>query len=197
MKIKICGLTRLEDIDCVNLLLPDYIGFVFWPGSRRFVTEEQAARMKAMLAPQIQAVGVFVNESLKEVARLLTEGVIDMAQLHGEESEEDIRYLQAVTGRPVIKAVKVHSRRDVEAWLNSAADYLLFDGGMGDGRTFNWGLLAGICRPYFLAGGLGLNNLEQAIRQSGAYGVDLSSSLETDGRKDPEKMRRVMELVRR
>lgn len=197
MKIKVCGLTRPEDIECVNRLLPDYIGFVFWRGSRRFVTGEQAAELKAMLAPQIQAVGVFVNAPFEEVDRLLTEGVIDLAQLHGEETEEDICSLQAATGKPVIKAVKVRSRQDVETWLDSAADYLLFDGGMGEGRTFDWSLLAGIHRPYFLAGGLGLSNLEQALCQSGAYGVDLSSSLETDGRKDPEKIRRVIELIRK
>ncbi|MDE5747915.1 MAG: phosphoribosylanthranilate isomerase, partial [Acetatifactor sp.] len=118
------------------------------------------------------------------------------AQLHGEESEEDIRYLQTVTGKPIIKAVKVHGRQDVEAWLDSAADYLLFDSGMGSGQTFDWSLMGDVNRPYFLAGGLGQDNLEQVLNHGGPYGVDLSSSVETDGRKDPEKMRRVMELVR-
>lgn len=196
MKIKICGLTRPEDIACVNRLVPDYIGFVFWPRSRRLVTRQQAAQLKAMLSPEIRAVGVFVNAPMEEVAGLLAEGIIDMAQLHGEELEEDIRYLQTVTGKPIIKAVKVHGRQDVEAWLESAADFLLFDSGMGSGQTFDWGLLEGVSRPYFLAGGLGPDNLEQVLFQDGPYGVDLSSSLETDGRKDPEKMRRVMELVR-
>ena len=87
-------------------------------------------------------------------------------------------------------------RRDVERWLDSAADYLLFDSGMGGGRTFDWSLLKEVNRPYFLAGGLGADNLEQVPAQNGPYGVDLSSSLETDGRKDPEKMRRVMEMIR-
>ncbi|MDE5892436.1 MAG: phosphoribosylanthranilate isomerase, partial [Acetatifactor sp.] len=163
MKIKICGLSRLEDIACVNRLQPDYIGFVFWPRSKRFVSRQQAAQLKALLSPAIRAVGVFVDAPLEEVEGLLTDGIIDMAQLHGEETEEDIRYLQAVTGRPVIKAVKVHSRQDVEAWLDSEADYLLFDSGMGSGQTFDWSLLEGVNRPYFLAGGLGLDNLEQVI----------------------------------
>ncbi len=195
MKIKICGLTRPEDIICVNRLRPDYIGFVFWPKSRRFLGRAQAARLKALLSPAVQAVGVFVDMPVEEVAGLLRDGIIDLAQLHGEESEEDIRYLQEVTGRPVIKAVRVRSRYDVEAWLDSAADYLLFDSGMGSGRTFDWGLLEGVTRPYFLAGGLGLDNLEQVLVRVGPYGVDLSSSLETEGHKDPEKIRRVMELV--
>ena len=197
MKVKICGLTRLEDIACVNRLQPDYIGFVFWPRSRRFVDRQLAAQLKALLSPAIQAVGVFVDAPLEEVAGLLTDGIIDIAQLHGEESEEEIRYLQAVTGRPVIKAVKVHSRQDVEAWLDSEADYLLFDSGMGSGQTFDWSLLEGVDRPYFLAGGLGADNLEQVLNHGGPCGVDLSSSVETDGLKDPEKMQRVMELVQR
>lgn len=196
MKIKICGLTRPEDIICVNRLRPDYIGFVFWPKSRRFLGRAQAARLKALLSPAVQAVGVFVDMPVEEVAGLLRDGIIDLAQLHGEESEEDIRYLQEVTGRPVIKAVRVRSRYDVEAWLDSAADYLLFDSGTGSGRTFDWNLLEGVTRPYFLAGGLGLDNLEQVLVRVGPYGVDLSSSLETEGHKDSEKIRRVMELVR-
>lgn len=195
MKIKICGLTREEDIACMNRLQPDYIGFVFWPGSRRFLDRQRAVRLKMGLSSRIQAVGVFVDAPMKEVAGLLEDGIIDLAQLHGEESEKDIRYLQIATGKPVIKAVKVHSRQDVEAWLDSAADYLLFDSGMGSGRTFDWSLLEGVNRPYFLAGGLGPDNLGQVLAHGGPYGVDLSSSLETDGRKDPEKIRRVMELV--
>lgn len=197
MKVKMCGLTRPEDILCANQLRPDYVGFVFWPGSRRFVPREQAALLKTLLSPAIQAVGVFVDSPMEEVAGLLTKGIIDIAQLHGGETEEDICCLQAATGRPVIRAVKVHGRSDVETWLDSAADYLLFDSGMGSGRTFDWGLLEGVNRPYFLAGGLGPDNLEQVLAHGGPYGIDLSSSLETDGSKDPEKMRRVMELVNR
>ena len=196
MKIKICGLTRTEDIACVNQLQPEYIGFVFWPRSRRFVDRQRAAQLKMLLSPTIQSVGVFVDAPKEAVAALLADGIIDIAQLHGEESEGDIRYLQKVTGKPVIKAVKVHSRQDVEAWLDSEAEYLLFDSGMGSGQTFDWGLLEGVNRPYFLAGGLGPDNLEQVLKHGGPYGVDLSSSVETDGRKDPEKMRRVIELVR-
>lgn len=197
MKIKICGLSRPEDIACVNRLQPDYIGFVFWPKSRRAVTREQAAQLKSLLSPQIQAVGVFVDAPLEEIAGLLEDGIIDIAQLHGEETEEDIRYLQEAAGKPVIKAVKVRNRSDAEVWLGSRADYLLFDSGMGSGKTFDRSLLGEIGRAYFLAGGLGEGTLEPVLARGGPYGVDLSSSVETDGRKDPEKMRRVVELVRR
>lgn len=196
MKIKICGLTRPEDIACVNRLLPDYIGFVCWPGSRRFVSEEQAARLKAALSSEIRAVGVFVDAPVEEITALLQKGVIDMAQLHGEESEEDVRRIRELTGKPVIRAVKVSCRRDVEEWQGSAADYLLFDSGMGSGRTFDWSLLEEVKRPYFLAGGLGADNLEQVLTQIRPYGVDLSSSVETRGYKDPQKICQVMEMIR-
>lgn len=195
-KIKICGLTRPEDIAAVNRIRPDFIGFVFWERSRRFVTAKQAAFLKSNLDPGIQAVGVFVDAPCGDVIALLEKGIIDIAQLHGEESEEDIRYIQAVTHRPVIKAVKVKSRYDVEAWLDSGADWLLFDSGMGSGITFDWRLLAGVERDYFLAGGLTPENLGELPEFLHPYAVDLSSGVETGGYKDPEKMCRAVDRMK-
>lgn len=192
-KIKICGLTRPEDIAAVNRARPDFIGFVFWEKSRRRVTPEQAAELRQGLNPGIQAVGVFVDAPSEEVIALLEAGVIDIAQLHGDESEEDIRYIQAVTHKPVIKAVKVKNKYDVEAWLDSGADWLLFDSGMGSGMTFDWGLLAGVEREYFLAGGLTPENLGELPEFLHPYAVDLSYDVETDGCKDPEKMCRAVD----
>ena len=136
MKVKMCGLYRQEDIDYANEVQPDYVGFVFYPKSHRVVTKEQAAEYRKKLSPGIRTVGVFVNEDPKTIIELLEEGILDVAQLHGDETEEDIQYLQAVCGKPVIKAVKVRDRYDVEAWLDSSADYLLFDNGMGTGQAF-------------------------------------------------------------
>lgn len=195
-KIKICGLFREEDIEYANQIMPDYIGFVFWERSRRYVSHERAAALRKLLKPEIQAVGVFVDAPPEEIISLLDEGVIDMAQLHGEETEEDIQYLQAVTGKPVMKAVKVKSRCDVEAWLDSSADYLLFDSGMGSGVAFDWGLLAHIPRDFFLAGGLKPENLNQAVETVRPYAVDLSSGVETDGVKDKSKMQAAVISVR-
>lgn len=195
-KIKICGLSRPEDMDYANRTMPDYIGFVFWERSRRRVSREQAAELKRLLKPEIAAAGVFVDAPCENVISLLEEGIIDLAQLHGEESEEDIRYIQAATGKPVLKAVKVRNRYDVEAWLDSGADYLLFDSGMGSGTAFDWGLLEGVGRDFFLAGGLNPGNLRKALERIRPYGVDVSSGVETEGVKDFEKMRSVVELVR-
>lgn len=197
VKIKICGLFRPIDIAYANQVRPDYVGFILAPNFRRSVTRRQAAQFRQKLDSGIQAVGVFVNPSCEEVVSYLDEGIIQMAQLHGAETEDMVRCIRAASGRAVAKAVKVRERRDVEAWLDSAADYLMFDGGMGGGVTFDWSLLADIDRAYFLAGGLNADNLEEALKVLRPYGVDLSSGVETDGVKDKDKMQAVVDLVRR
>lgn len=195
-KIKLCGMFRPEDIEYVNEVKPDYVGFVLAEGFRRRIVRDQAADFRKELDPAIPAVGVFVNNSCEEVIAYLQEGIIQMAQLHGSETEEDIQYIKAVTGMPVMKAVKVTSRYDVEAWLDSSADYLLFDSGTGSGVTFDWNALTDIDREFFLAGGLNAGNLMAAIDRVHPYAVDLSSGVETAGVKDLEKMRAVVRLVR-
>lgn len=195
-KIKICGLSREIDIEYANQVKPDYVGFVFWEHSKRAVDRERAALLRSRLDREIQTVGVFVDAPAEEIISLLEDGIIDIAQLHGDETEEDIQYLQAVTGKPVMKAVKVRNRYDVEAWLDSSADYLLFDSGMGSGVSFDWGLLAGVEREFFLAGGVTPANVALAAEQIAPYAIDLSSGVETDGVKDLEKMKHVVEIVR-
>lgn len=195
-KIKLCGMFRPEDIGYANEVKPDFCGFILAEGFRRRILKEQAAEFRKALDSDIAAVGVFVNNSCEEVIAYLQEGIIQMAQLHGNETEEDIQYIKAVTGKPVMKAVKVTSRYDVEAWLDSFADYLLFDGGTGSGVTFDWNALTDIDREFFLAGGLNAGNLMTAIDRVHPYAVDLSSGVETDGVKDLGKMREVVRLVR-
>lgn len=194
MKIKICGLFRPEDIEHANRLGPDYIGFVFAKSSRQ-ISYGQAARLKDSLRRGIKAVGVFVDAPLHEIINCLEMGIIDMAQLHGQETEADIRCIRSATSRPVIRAVKVRSRGDVEAWLESSADYLLFDGGQGAGKTFDWSFLEGVEREFFLAGGIGTENMEDACRLVKPWCIDVSSGAETDGVKDSQKMARLIEAA--
>jgi len=196
LKIKICGLRRKEDVDYANQVMPDYVGFILAEGFRRQISREQARSLKQRLSDKIQAVGVFVNNPIEEVISYLEEGIIDMAQLHGEETEEDIQYIQAVTAKPVIKAVKAQNQYIVEAWLDSSADYLLFDSGTGTGKSFDWSLLADVNREYFLAGGLNPGNIEEAMKQLSPYSIDISSGVETEGVKDLEKMQAVVNVVR-
>lgn len=189
MKIKLCGLTRPCDIEAVNELQPDYIGFVFAKKSRRYVSPEKAEKLKAMLAPGIQAVGVFVNEEPAQIVSLLEAGTIDVAQLHGQEGEREIRRLRELTDHPLIQAFRIDTEQDVERANASTADYVLLDSGAGGtGTVFDWDLLQAIRRPYFLAGGLDTENLGTVKAKLNPYGIDVSSGIETDGYKDKEKM---------
>lgn len=197
-RIKLCGLSRPCDIEAANGLKPDYIGFVFAPKSKRYVSPETAAKLKAMLGPDIKAVGVFVNESVEQVADLFRRGIIDVAQLHGKEDETYIAALRSLTGKPIIKALRMDTDKDVERANASSADMVLLDSGAGGtGTAFDWNLLKGIRRPYFLAGGLSPINAEEAVRILSPYGVDVSSGIETDGLKDKTKMTAFVSAVRR
>lgn len=196
VKIKICGLSRREDILYANQVMPDYIGFVF-ARSKRQVTVKQAMQLKSRLAAGIQAVGVFVNEEPENILACLKQGIIDIAQLHGQESEEMIRRIRQESGKPVIKAVKVRSAADVAAWRDSQADYLLFDNGQGTGKCFDWELLQDAGREFFLAGGINPENIAEALARVHPYCIDVSSGAETDAVKDLHKMQVLTETVRR
>ena len=119
---------------------------------------DTALSLKKALDPSIKAAGVFVNEELPVVADLLNRGVIDIAQLHGSESDEYIEELKKATGKTVIRAFKIKSQEDVEVAVKSPADYILLDAGAGDGVTFDWSVVKDVERPFFLAGGLGPDN---------------------------------------
>lgn len=195
-KIKICGLTRKQDIDAVNAALPDYIGFVF-ANSRRQVTPESAKDLKTCLNPSIKAVGVFVNENMENIMKLCDSRVIDVVQLHGDESEDYIRKLKSSVPNEIIKAVRVKSPEDIEKALKLPCDYLLLDAYHenkygGSGMTFDWSMIPDIGRPYFLAGGIDSGNILQAIEQFRPYCIDVSSGVETDGCKDPDKIREIV-----
>ena len=197
-RIKLCGLSRPCDIEAANALKPDYIGFVFAPKSRRYVSPETAAGLRKRLDPAIRAVGVFVNERPETVAALLRAGTIDVAQLHGGEDAAYIDRLRALTGQPLVQAFRMESERDIAAAQASTADFVLLDSGAGGtGTAFDWTLLRGIRRPYFLAGGLDPDNVENAVRLLRPYAVDVSSGIETDGKKDRNKMAAFVAAVRK
>ena len=196
-KIKLCGLSRPCDIEAVNQLKPDYIGFVFAPKSKRYVTYRKAAELKSRLSPEIKAVGVFVNECPQEAAKLLKNGIIDMVQLHGGEAEDDITRLRRLTDRPIIKAFRIETADDIKAANQSTADYILLDSGAGTGTVFDWSLVNSIGRPYFLAGGLDADNVADAVKALRPFAVDVSSGIETDGLKDKAKMAAFIAAVRK
>lgn len=196
-KLKLCGLVRICDIEAVNRLNPEYIGFVFAKKSRRYVDPAQARELRARLDKGISPVGVFVNESPEAIADLVRSGIIDVVQLHGSEDEDFLRKLRELVSCPIIKAFSVKTPQDVRIACESSADLILLDsGGGGTGTVFDWNLLEPIRRPWFLAGGLSPENAADTIRRLAPYGVDVSSGIETDGVKDIQKMNDFVRAVR-
>jgi phosphoribosylanthranilate isomerase len=194
MKIKICGIRRIEDVLYLNEFKPDFAGFVFAP-SKRIVTFEEAKKLREALDKDIKTVGVFVNGEVEFVRRLAEEKIIDIIQLHGDEDDEYISKLRAKV--PVVKAQRVKTRDDIKEY---DCDMYLFDTLVsgaygGTGKSFDWSILNGVKKPYFLAGGINEENIDAACR-SGAYAIDVSGGVETNGFKDREKIRKIIERVR-
>lgn len=194
MKVKICGIRRKEDADYLNEFKVDFAGFVFAP-SKRQVSLDEARLLRERLDGKIKTVGVFVNEKPDFVRRLAEEGIIDYIQLHGDEDNDYIRRLAPPV--PVIKAQRVAGREDIREYC---CDMYLFDTfveGMygGTGKSFDKGILQNIDKPYFLAGGINIGNLDEALKTS-AFAIDISSGVETDGFKDREKIRQITERVK-
>ena len=181
-KLKICGLTCKEDIEAVNGAKPDFAGFIIEvPGRRRSLTAERVKVLVKGLDKEILPVGVFVNAAPELPISLLRDGTLWAAQLHGDEDEDYIEKIQNMTGKPVIKAFSIKTPEDVQRALRSPAD---------------WTLVPPVRRPFFLAGGIGPENLRSAIGTLHPWAVDLSSSLETDGRKDRAKIQQIARMLK-
>jgi phosphoribosylanthranilate isomerase len=195
--VKICGLRRPEDAMAANYLRPDLAGFILSPGFRRSIDPEQAQMLRRLLSPQVRTVGVFVDAPFDEILQAAEGGWIDMIQLHGEEDEACLRRLSELTDLPIIKAFRIHGKRDLEEAAASSAEWVLLDSGTGTGKTFDWPLLLLATRPYMLAGGLNPDNIGAAVASIHPYGVDTSTGVETDGVKDAAKIRTFIEIVRK
>ena len=198
VKIKVCGIRRLEDIEIVNRYKPDYIGFVF-AESKRKVSHDLALKLKENLDQDIIPVGVFVDSPEEEILKLFDAGIIEVAQLHGDESEEYILDLKEKTGGElkIIKAIEMTGDVNLLQYNDSNSDYLLLDSGKGSGKTFDWSLIRkDLKKEFFLAGGLDSSNAARAIEEFNPYAIDLSSSLETDGFKDENKIKEIMEVIK-
>jgi len=205
MRIKICGLFRDEDIDYVNEARPDYIGFVF-AESKRQVSSSLASYLRFRLSESIIPVGVFVNAPFSLICDLYHNGVISIAQLHGAEDESYIAQLKKLSETKIrqtvvqpIKVIKTIMHEDIKTklYLPSSADYILMDSGKGSGKTFDWDKLKSLKtkRPWFLAGGLNLNNIDKAMELS-PFAIDISSGAETNGVKDRKKILELVRIVR-
>ena len=203
MKIKFCGIRRLEDVAAVNLCQPDYMGMILSGGFRRSISQEQALRLVQEKSDAIAAVGVFVNESSEIICRMAEQLHLQVIQLHGNESAEQIQTLQQKTGLPVWKALRIGTLEELEAAGTNPADCLILEGktGAGIGGTgvcADWELLARHSwnRSFFLAGGLQPENVLEAIATVSPTGVDFSSGIEEDGVKSLRRMKQLMTLIR-
>lgn len=195
-KIKLCGLSRQCDIEYANGLIPDYIGFVFAPKSRRYVSFDTAKMLRKGLNKGITPVGVFVDETIENIEYLVKNNIISVVQLHGSEDNEYINALRSSVSCLIIQAFRIETKADIAKAEGSAADYIMLDSGGGTGETFDHSLLSGIKRDFFLAGGLDSENVYDIISRCRPYAVDASSSLETDGAKDKVKMTAFVNAVR-
>ena len=190
-KVKICGLSTKEAVKTAVSAGADYIGFVFAP-SKRHVTVEQAIELAKFIPSYIQKVGVFVSPSRAELLEAVDKVGLDFVQVHGQVADDLFENLPCGS----IQAVQVDGDGHVP---NSQADYLLFDAPVaGSGQTFDWGQLdtTELSQPFFIAGGLNEDNVEEAIQYFSPFVVDVSSGVETDGQKDHEKIRRFIERVK-
>lgn len=188
-KIKICGLRRQADIDYVNELKPDYIGFILTEGFRRSIDMETAKSLKSRLDKSIKAVGVFVDDDEKRINKFVSDGIIDLVQLHGSEDAEFCQRINA----PIIKYFKPDDFCKIGEYN---VEYFLFDSGTGTGRAFDWSKIPKTDTPFFLAGGIDECNIEKALKEINPYCIDVSSSVETDGFKDYNKMKNITNAVK-
>ncbi|HPJ01751.1 MAG TPA: phosphoribosylanthranilate isomerase [Candidatus Limiplasma sp.] len=189
VQIKICGLFRPEDAQAVNAAMPDYAGFVFYEKSKRNVSPALAGELRAAMDATIRTVGVFVGAPVAQIAALYQNQTISVAQLHGIEDDLTVAALRkAAPGMEIWQAFKVRTEADLLRAEQSRADQVLLDGGAGEGKPFDWRLADAFPRPFILAGGLTPDTIPCAIQTLHPMMVDLSTGVETDGVKDPDKI---------
>jgi len=208
IRIKICGMTRLEDALCAAEAGVDALGFIFYAKSPRSIDPEAAQRIIAQLPPFVDAVGVFVDRELQQVEAIVKQCRLSYAQLHGTESPEDCRHLAKIAAPcQVLKAIRVGPQTtaaEVAPYQDSIQGFLLDtyqkNAVGGTGETFDWSLVdrLNLIKPFLLAGGLSVDNIRLALEQVRPYGVDANSGLETaPGIKDHTLIRQFVAAVRK
>lgn len=195
-QVKICGLFREEDIITINQAKPDYCGFIInFPKSHRNIDTNKLIQLTKNLDKKIKAVGVFVDQPIEIVSQILNSGHISIAQLHGNEDNIYISELRKQTDSEIWQAFQINTFEDVRKAMSSDADFILLDAGKGSGHTFNWEYLKEINRPFGLAGGIRMENLEEALKTNAKL-LDISGGVETDKLKDEKKIFEIIQMIR-
>ncbi|WP_163539803.1 phosphoribosylanthranilate isomerase [Gracilibacillus sp. YIM 98692] len=200
VQVKICGLTNKEAIETAVEAGADFIGFVF-ARSKRQLTIKAASELADSVPSHVKKVGVFVNESLKTIQEISDKVGLDYVQLHGDESPAFCREIEM----PVIKAFQVTSRADLEQIVLYDCAYYLLDSPAGkyrggNGETFDWAMTKDhdfLDKKIILAGGLHSDNIAEAIKEVSPIGVDVSSGVETEGKKDVNKIKTFIQAAKK
>lgn len=201
-KVKICGITNYEDAANAAILGADYIGFNFYKLSPRYIDESEVKKIMEKMPPSVKKVGVFVNEGLNDVKRIIEGLNLDIIQLHGDETPDYCKKIKKEAKKEVIKAFRVKNSEEIEKINGYDADYYLFDAhkeGLfgGTGKTFDHSLLKNIKKEFFISGGLNAENVKEAIIATKPFAVDASSGVEKNPRKkDIEKMKNFIKAAK-
>ena len=198
MKIKICGINRLRDVQYINQSQPDYVGFIVnFPKSHRSVDYNQLDVLASQVDASIKKVGVFVNESAEKIAQVLNEDILDIAQLHGKQDEAFIQTLRSLTDKEIWKAFSIKNKDDLHQAEATSADLVLLDNkGGGTGQAFDHSLIQDFQRPYLLAGGMDDETIPLVLDRLSPFGIDTSSGTETNKKKKKKKIENIIRMVR-
>ena len=205
--IKICGIRTPEALSAACDVGADFVGFVFYPNSSRYIHPAAARDLVKLVPASVKSVGLFVNPTDRDLETILGQVPLDMVQLHGDETPRRVAEIRVSSELPVIKALPVFNKDDIEkaGHYEDIADWLLFDAKAapgqygGTGKTFDWTLLKGhrFKKPWMLSGGLDAGNVAEALRILSPNAVDVSSGVEsTPGIKDPLKIKAFIEAVK-
>lgn len=196
-KVKICGVKREIDVDAINNSLPEYVGFVFYNKSKRFIDDKKASKLRNKISDNVKTVGVFVNDDINHIFNLYRSKIINVIQLHGDEDENYINKIRyKLPEAEVWKSFIIRDEIDIQDANNCSADMVVLDNGYGDGKCFDWTLIRYLNRPFILAGGLNIDNVASAIYDVHPYCIDISSGVETRGLKDGNKIEDITMLIR-
>lgn len=205
-KIKICGITNIEDAKIAERLRIEEIGFNFYPGSKRFIETADAVSIAERLEPEMMKVGVFVDHPFDQIIEIAGMVGLNAIQLHGSESSQMVREIRSKSGLMVIKAIRVSAEMNVGEGIDNVADAVLLDSysateAGGTGETFDWTIAKEIVlwRPesVYLAGGLSVENVADAVKSVRPYAIDACSRLESSpGKKDKDKLARFVFAAR-